>query len=125
MAKRGAKPKSDQSWIDDGPFPYEPSKKQIKEEERYERERRRMFNQYVRDNLSTGKMKAKYAEGVKNPGRAQPKGTIPRAPRRGPGSGRYMSTPRPLLPRTGPGSGGGGLGSRWSRLTGGFRFGSK
>ena len=49
---------------------------------------------YAVDKKSTGKVKDKYAKGVKSPGRAQP-------------------------PRTGPGSGAGGHSARYSRLTGG------
>ena len=62
----------------------------------------RMRNDYLNQGsgrVSKGKVKAKYAKGVKSPGRAQPKGTPP---------------------RTGPGSGaGGGSGARYTRLTGG------
>jgi hypothetical protein len=58
----------------------------------------RMRNDYLNQGsgrVSKGKVKAKYAKGVKSPGRAQP-------------------------PRTGPGSGaGGGAGARYTRLTGG------
>lgn len=60
----------------------------------------RMRNDYLNQGsgrVTTGKVKAKYAKGVKNPGRAQPKGTPP---------------------RTGPGSGAGGQSARYSRLTG-------
>ena len=46
-----------------------------------------------------GEIKNKYAQGVKSPGRAQPKGTPP---------------------RTGPGSGSGGQSARYNRLTGGL-----
>lgn len=66
---------------------------------------RQMYNQYMNDLTSSGKLKAKYAKNVKSPSRAQPKGTQPKG----------MSAP----PRTGPSSGGGGQSSRYSRLTGG------
>ena len=71
---------------------------------RAERHNQRMLNKSnnkFMGRVTTGKVASKYAKGVKSPGRAQPKGTIPRPP------------------RTGPGSGAGGQSARYSRLTGG------
>ena len=85
----------------DGPQPYEPSKAERNAANAETKRQKRMLNQYMNDMTSTGKVKAKYAENVKNPRRAQPKGTIPRPPRTGPGSG-------------------GGYSTRYTRLTGGL-----
>ena len=57
--------------------------------------------------FSTGQLRAKYAENVKNPSRAQPKSTTPKG----------ITSP----PRTGPSSGGGGQSARYNRLTGGLK----
>ncbi len=87
---------------DDGPYPYEPSKAEIIAAKAEQKRITRMQNDYLNQGsgrVTTGKVTNKYAEGVKNPGRAQPKGTPP---------------------RTGPGSGAGGQSARYSRLTGGL-----
>ena len=81
--------------------PIQPTKAERNAANAEARRQKRMFNQYMNDLTSSGKVKAKYAKNVKSPGRAQPKGTIPRPP------------------RTGPGSGAGGQSARYSRLTGG------
>jgi len=84
--------------------PAQPSKAARNAAKAEEKRIARMRNDYLNQGsgrISTGKVKAKYAEGVRSPGRAQPKGTMPRPP------------------RTGPSSGGGGYGARYSRLTGG------
>jgi hypothetical protein len=86
----------------DGP---QPSKAELNASKAETKRQKRMFNQYMNDLTSSGKLKAKYAKNVKSPGRAQPKGTQPKG----------MASP----PRTGPSSGGGGQSARYNRLTGG------
>ena len=112
MAKRTAKSKPSQGFIDDGAVPYEPSKAERDAAKAEEKRIMKMRNDYLNQGsgrVSTGKVRGQYRQNILSPGRAQPKGTMPRPPRTGPGSG----------------VGGVGLGSRWSRLTGGIRFGSK
>ena len=83
---------------------------QFKKLEKFRYEQRYEFSKPQKsEGQGTGKVRGQYRQNILSPGRAQPKGTMPRPPRTGPGSG----------------VGGVGLGSRWSRLTGGIRFGSK
>lgn len=84
--------------------PIQPTKAERNAAKAEEKRMTRMRNDYLNQGsgrVTTGKVASKYAKGVKSPGRAQPKGTIPRPP------------------RTGPGSGAGGQSARYSRLTGG------